>query len=351
MKTFVLLTLQLIKSVEKPNRNKNRLIKLPGWHITWKSEVKGTSAASLNKMPLVCILPSTTTVWCLSVDESAVVGTVGSSPIRATWKHPQGSLTPWAALPLCCGLCCGPWMTPAPLGCGLAAPGNSLRCSPTDKRGFVEAQVSSTEVPATFVRAKITSLDTTERVVFAWLPSHIRLFCDLMDCSPPGSSVDGISKARILEWVVTSFSRGSSWLRYWTRISCIAGVLNQWAERLKVGKEGDSQRTLKGCGFYKCVLDSIKTSPHELLTCLAHGFPPPGPWAAPCCLSLTHTPTHLVASSLCMLLMVAVVSYGKWLVSMHRHTDGQQVHENITDRQRNANLSYNELSTTSHLLK
>ena len=30
-----------------------------------------------------------------------------------------------------------------------------------------------------------------------------------MDCSPPGSSVHGISQARILEWVAISFSRGS----------------------------------------------------------------------------------------------------------------------------------------------
>ena len=34
-----------------------------------------------------------------------------------------------------------------------------------------------------------------------------------MDCGPPGSSVHGISKARILEWVAISFSRGSSWPR------------------------------------------------------------------------------------------------------------------------------------------
>ena len=34
--------------------------------------------------------------------------------------------------------------------------------------------------------------------------------CDPMDCSPPGSSVYGISQARILEWVAISFSRGSS---------------------------------------------------------------------------------------------------------------------------------------------
>ena len=33
--------------------------------------------------------------------------------------------------------------------------------------------------------------------------------CDPMDCSPSGSSVHGISQARILEWVAISFSRGS----------------------------------------------------------------------------------------------------------------------------------------------
>ena len=37
--------------------------------------------------------------------------------------------------------------------------------------------------------------------------SHDQLFCNPMDCSPPDFSVHGISQARILEWVVTSFSR------------------------------------------------------------------------------------------------------------------------------------------------
>ena len=32
----------------------------------------------------------------------------------------------------------------------------------------------------------------------------------LQPCSPPGSSVHGILQARILEWVASSFSRGSS---------------------------------------------------------------------------------------------------------------------------------------------
>ena len=34
--------------------------------------------------------------------------------------------------------------------------------------------------------------------------------CNLMDSSPPGSSVHQISQASILEWVAISLSRGSS---------------------------------------------------------------------------------------------------------------------------------------------
>ena len=45
-------------------------------------------------------------------------------------------------------------------------------------------------------------------VVFELL-SRVLLFFDPMDCSPSGSSVLGISRARILEWVAISFSRGS----------------------------------------------------------------------------------------------------------------------------------------------
>ena len=36
------------------------------------------------------------------------------------------------------------------------------------------------------------------------------VLCNSMDCSLLGSSVHGISQARILEWVAISFSRGSS---------------------------------------------------------------------------------------------------------------------------------------------
>ena len=45
--------------------------------------------------------------------------------------------------------------------------------------------------------------------------------CDPVDCSPPGSPDHGISQARVLEWDVISFSRGSSWPRDRTCVSCI----------------------------------------------------------------------------------------------------------------------------------
>ena len=45
-----------------------------------------------------------------------------------------------------------------------------------------------------------------------------------MDCSPPSFSVHGILQARILEWVAIPFSRGSSWPRDQTWVSCISGI-------------------------------------------------------------------------------------------------------------------------------
>ena len=45
--------------------------------------------------------------------------------------------------------------------------------------------------------------------------------CDLMDCSPPGSSVLGIPQARILEWVAISSCLGSSWPRDGTWVSWV----------------------------------------------------------------------------------------------------------------------------------
>ena len=52
---------------------------------------------------------------------------------------------------------------------------------------------------------------------------HVWLFSDLVDCSLTGSSVHGILPARVLKQVAISFSRGSSWPRDQTHVSCTAG--------------------------------------------------------------------------------------------------------------------------------
>ena len=50
-----------------------------------------------------------------------------------------------------------------------------------------------------------------------------QLFCELMDCSLPGSSVHSIFQARILGWVAISSSRGSSQPGDRTQTFCLAG--------------------------------------------------------------------------------------------------------------------------------
>ena len=51
--------------------------------------------------------------------------------------------------------------------------------------------------------------------------------CNLINCSLPCFSVHGIFQARILEWVTISFSRGTSWPRVWTWVSCVSCIGRQ----------------------------------------------------------------------------------------------------------------------------
>ena len=61
-------------------------------------------------------------------------------------------------------------------------------------------------------------------------------FCSRVDCNSPGSSVPGISQARILEWVAISCSRRSSRPRVQTHasgISCTGRrILCHWEEKI-----------------------------------------------------------------------------------------------------------------------
>ena len=71
-----------------------------------------------------------------------------------------------------------------------------------------------------------------------------------LDCNPPGSSIHGISQARILEWVAISFSRGSYWPRDRTWVSCTAGeFFTHWAINPNM-REGTSFKYYTGQDFY-----------------------------------------------------------------------------------------------------
>ena len=61
-------------------------------------------------------------------------------------------------------------------------------------------------------------------------PQSCLTLCDPVDCNSPGFSVHGILQVRILQWVAMPSSRGSSWPRDRTCISCIGRqILYHWA--------------------------------------------------------------------------------------------------------------------------
>ena len=85
--------------------------------------------------------------------------------------------------------------------------------------------------------------------------SHVQL-CDPVDSSPPGSSVYGISQARILNWVTIPFSRGFSQPRDQTHVSCIEGGFFTTMPPGKLIK-WVSSRQLFMCGFSRGFPKSI----------------------------------------------------------------------------------------------
>ena len=78
--------------------------------------------------------------------------------------------------------------------------------------------------------------------------------CDSMAYSLPGLSIHGIFQAKVLEWVAISFSRGSSWPRDQTQVSCIAGrrftlwttrEAQQWGQ--VIGNQAPESRSRARC--------------------------------------------------------------------------------------------------------
>ena len=72
--------------------------------------------------------------------------------------------------------------------------------------------------------------------------------CDPIDCSPPASSVQGILQARIVEWVATTSSRGTSQLRDQTHISLC--LLHWQVHSLPLPPPGNPITAYTVC--YKC---------------------------------------------------------------------------------------------------
>ena len=86
--------------------------------------------------------------------------------------------------------------------------------------------------------------------------------CDPVDCSLPGSSVQGILQERILEWIAMPSSRGSSWARDPTRISCVSCIAGRFFTWWAI------------CSFQFSSVQSLSVSdslrPHEI----QHARPP-----------------------------------------------------------------------------
>ena len=75
--------------------------------------------------------------------------------------------------------------------------------------------------------------------------------CDLMDCSPPGSSVHRILQARIPEWGAMPFSRGSSRFRDCTHFSMAPALASRsftttvtWEAQTMLGKIGKNSERM-----------------------------------------------------------------------------------------------------------
>ena len=76
------------------------------------------------------------------------------------------------------------------------------------------------------------SLGSCPKLLIVLSLNCVWLFYDSMDYSPSGSSVHRIFQTRILEWVVISFSQGSSQTRDQTHISCFGRwIFYHWPTR------------------------------------------------------------------------------------------------------------------------
>ena len=88
--------------------------------------------------------------------------------------------------------------------------------------------------------------------------------CDPMDCSPPGSSIHGIFRARVLEWGVVCLPCGISTLRLRNLLNYIG-----WAETLR---NLDLVFRVEECKFYLVRINRSQISELPMFIWIVTGF-------------------------------------------------------------------------------
>ena len=116
---------------------------------------------------------------------------------------------------------------------------------------------------------------------------------DPMDCSLPGSSVHGILKVRILEWVAIPSSRRSSWPRDGTCVSCISCIAGEFFTAEPPGKSPSSPYQLSVATHANCQRssNSLSLSTHIFVPLACPRHPSRAPRHS-VLISLTETGCH-----------------------------------------------------------
>ena len=130
----------------------------------------------------------------------------------------------------------------------------------------------SAECYKCIVPTNILEFFTAKSSPTIWAQLLSLTLCSPMDCHPPSSSAHGVFQAKILEWGVISYPRGSSRPRDWTHVSCISctgrQVPHHWATREALTSPSELLRSTSDA-----IWPVLYTRPHHPHSCHQPRFP------------------------------------------------------------------------------